>query len=280
MKKNKLKIVRLTLGIVITSLLTAFFLDISGIFPYQLHSLAHFQLIPAILFAISGKFVYLIITFLIILLFGRLYCSVICPLGVFQDFINWISQKINKKKRFKYKKPFNVLRYFFLIITTLSIIFGISSITGILDPYSIYGRILVHLFKPVIIFINNLLAIFSEWTENYYFIELEISPISILSFTIAVISFIIVIFFSFTRGRKFCNIVCPIGALRNLTSKISLFNIRIDKEKCNSCGLCEMNCKSECINAKEKSIDTGNCVVCFNCINKCNKNSIGFKIKN
>ena len=276
-KKSKLKLLRLTLGIITTFLLTLFFLDFSGFLPHNIHSIAHLQFVPAVLFGISGKIIYLIITLLLIVLFGRLYCSVICPLGVLQDFINWLSKKINKKKRFNYKKSFNILRYILLILAVISIIFGAGGILGVIDPYSMYGRILVHLFTPVVILVNNLLAMFSEWTENYYFMELEIPSISMISFIIAIISFITVALLSFTRGRKFCNLICPVGTSLYLLSKISLFKIRIDKEKCNSCGLCEMNCKSECINAKEKNIDIGNCVVCFNCINKCNKGGISYK---
>lgn len=36
---------------------------------------------------------------LLTILFGRLYCSVICPLGVVQDFIIWIRREIGKLKR-------------------------------------------------------------------------------------------------------------------------------------------------------------------------------------
>ena len=169
-----------------------------------------------------------------------------------------------------------LLLYVFLLIMAVSLVLGFSGILGFIEPYSIYGRVATHLFKPVVMFGNNLLAAFFEWTGDYYFRRFEISILSMFSFFVAAISFVIVAIFSFARGRKFCNLICPVGALLGLASKLSLYKIQIDKKKCNSCGLCEQNCKSECINSKEKIIDTGNCVSCFNCISKCNRDGISY----
>ena len=278
-KINKLKIIRLTLGIIITALLTAFFVDLEGKLSTGFHFIAHFQFIPAILFAMADVVPQLVILTVFIFLFGRLYCSVICPLGVFQDFISWISKKINKKKRFKFTKSFDIIRYILLAILIVSIIFGFGGIVGYVEPYSMYGRIATHLFKPVVMFGNNLLAAFFEWTGDYYFRKIEIPVLSIFSLKSAVIIFILVVVLSFLRGRKFCNTVCPVGLLLGFLSKLSLYKIRINKEKCNGCGLCEMNCKSECINSKEKSVDVARCVSCFNCIGKCNRNGISYSRK-
>jgi len=287
MKKqiNKLKVIRVSLGIIITTLLTAFFIDISGVLPHQLHTIAHLQLFPAILFAVTGKVIYLVITLLLVFLFGRLYCSIICPLGVMQDFISWVAKKKNKKKKYKYTKPFNIVRYILLILTIVLVIIGAGGLAGIIEPYSIYGRIATHIFKPILIYINNLLALFFEWTGDYYFLHMDLTIIS-LSFVIATISLIIVGIFAFIWGRKFCNIICPVGALLSLLARFSLYKIRINKDKCNNCGLCAMGCKSQCINItkneisiKEDKIDIGNCVVCFNCVSKCNKGAISFKLR-
>jgi ferredoxin len=65
-----------------------------------------------------------------------------------------------------------------------------------------------------------------------------------------------------------------------LINNISLFKIRIDNKKCGSCGLCEMNCKAKCIDAKKKKIDISRCVNCFNCIKKCHNNALSFSRKN
>ena len=277
-KINKLKILRLTLGIILTTLLTALFIDFNRILPTELHFIAHSQLIPAMLLAINGMLTQLLILIVLILLFGKLYCSTVCPLGILQDFIAWLSKKIIKKKRYKYTKPLNVLRYVFLFAMIMFFVTGFGSLAAILEPYSIFGRIAVYLFKPVVLGINNLLAFIFELTGDYYFIEEEIFVLSTLFFVITLISFLIVGVLSFLMGRKFCNTICPVGTLLGLASRFSLFKIRINKEKCNTCGLCEHICKAECINSKAQSIDLSRCVVCFNCIGKCNKDAIRYGV--
>lgn len=282
MKKsiNKLKVLRLSLGLVLTTLLTSLFLDFNEVLPIELHFIAHLQLIPAILSAINGIFAPFFILIVLIFLFGRLYCSTICPLGILQDFISWLSKKVIKKKHYKYTRPLNILRYIFLFSVIIFFVLGIGSLIGILDPYSIYGRIVVYLFKPLVLFINNLLALIFEVTGDYYFFEEEICIFSsLLSFIISVISVLLIVVLSFLMGRRFCNIICPVGALLGLSVRFSLFKVRIDAGKCKKCGLCEIKCKSECINSKEKTIDISRCVVCFNCIGSCNRGAIDYKIK-
>ena len=278
-KINKLKIVRVTLGIILTTLLTALFLDFSRILPTGLHSIAHFQLIPAILFTIADIPIQLIILAALILLFGRLYCSTLCPLGILQDFIAWLSKKIVKNKKYKYAKPLNILRYIFLFAMIIFFATGVGSLIGLLDPYSIYGRIAANLFKPIVLAINNLLAFIFEITGDYYFFEEKIFILSFLSFIISVISFAIVGILSALMGRKFCNIICPVGTLLGLVARFSLFKIKIKKADCKTCGLCEHVCKSQCINSKEQKIDLSRCVCCFNCIGSCNRGAISYKFK-
>lgn len=84
--------------------------------PSFLHFITVFSITTA-----GGFLVVLLLTFLT----GRLYCSVICPLGILQDVINKIARWKSKKKRFfKHKKPHPVLRYTFLGIMVLAMIFG------------------------------------------------------------------------------------------------------------------------------------------------------------
>lgn len=111
-KLNYLKGLRVVLAILIFIPILLYFLDFRYQLPEQFHTIAHLQIIPAI---IGGAFGILLFQFLLALLFGRIYCSVICPAGVLQDIINRIYCIGKKKKkgsrRFSYRKPYNVLRY-------------------------------------------------------------------------------------------------------------------------------------------------------------------------
>lgn len=103
-----LKKIRITLSIVIFALITIYFLDFREILPEKLNFLTEIQFIPALL---SLNIVILVSLILLTLLFGRVYCSSICPMGIYQDVVAWLSKKQNKKQRYKYSKAKNILRW-------------------------------------------------------------------------------------------------------------------------------------------------------------------------
>jgi ferredoxin len=83
---------------------------------------------------------------------------------------------------------------------------------------------------------------------------------------------------SYTKGRLYCNTVCPVGTFLGFISKFSLFKISIDNKDCNHCGLCEWDCKSNCIDRVNKKVDFSRCVNCFNCFSVCNKDAVTYKM--
>ena len=90
-----LKKIRVGLSLLFFIPILLFFLDFTGKLPTQLHQLLSIQWIPALL---SMDFIILGVLLLLSLLFGRIYCSVICPLGVFQDIVTWKTRLFRKKK--------------------------------------------------------------------------------------------------------------------------------------------------------------------------------------
>ena len=90
-----LKNIRVVLALLFFLPILLFFVDFTGKLPVQLHQLLSIQLIPALL---SLNLVVLSILLVLSLFFGRIYCSIICPLGVLQDVISWKSRFFRKKK--------------------------------------------------------------------------------------------------------------------------------------------------------------------------------------
>ena len=212
---------------------------------------------------------------------GRIYCSVICPLGVFQDIIARFSQrgkKKNKKKRwYNYTPPSTILRYSILIVCLLFLIFGITTPLLLLDPYSNFGRIAVNIFRPVAMEGNNVLNWMALKFHYYHFYYVTIYTVTGLSLAISVFILFVVGIMALLRGRLFCNTICPVGSLLGLLSRFAFFRIVLNDARCNSCGLCEKACKSQCIDSKEKFIDSSRCVVCFNCLKRCKSNGVSYK---
>ena len=243
-----------------------------------MHGIMHIQLVPALM---AGNIAILAVLFLLTIMFGRIYCSVICPLGIFQDIIAWLTQRgkgKNKKKRwYKYAKPLTILRYSILGICVIFLIFEITIPVLFLDPYSNFGRMAVNIFRPLFMEKNNLLNWIALKFHVYNFYYITINTVTIWSFTIATAIFLIIVIMALLRGRLYCNTVCPVGSLLGFISKFSLFRIILNDSKCTSCGICEKACKSQCINSKEKYIDYSRCVACFNCLKRCKSNGVNYR---
>ncbi len=267
---NLLQKLRITFASLFITLITLLFLDFTGTIHLYLGWLAKVQFLPALL---AGNVVIIAGLILLTLIFGRIYCSVICPLGIFQDIISRFRRKKNK---FRFAKAFTWLRYAVLGLLIVGFIANIGSLVALLDPYSAFGRMAANLLSPLYLWGNNLLALAAENINSYAFYEVEVWIKGIGILAIAIITFIAIIILAWKNGRIYCNAICPVGTVLGLLSKLSIYKHRINLQNCNSCGLCARNCKSSCINPKEHTIDYSRCVSCFNCIDKCNKGAITY----
>jgi ferredoxin len=274
-----LKNIRIVFSILFFLPILAFFLDFTGKLPVALHVFLHLQWIPALL---SLNFVVIGILLMLSILFGRIYCSSICPLGILQDIIEWKSKffrKKKKKKRFEYSKPQNILRYSILAVTVLLFILGSSFLVILFDPYSAFGRIVSQLFRPLFIWGNNGLALGLNSMGNYTLYKIEQITFVPLAFIIAIIFCVIITVMVIKNGRLYCNTICPVGTLLGLLSRISVLRIKFDESNCNSCGSCEKICKSECIDSDKMTVDDSRCVTCFNCLSACKRNGIKYELR-
>ena len=219
---HSLKIIRVLVALTIFSLLTLYFIDFTGIFPNSMNVLAKIQWVPALL-SFSP---FLILLALLSLFFGRVYCSAICPLEIYQDIIIRIKKRLSLKKvKYEYKQPHNFWRYIILTCVILSFVAGSSGLLLILDPYSIYGRIITTLIRPLILLGNNLAAfIFNTFKISAFPVySHDIVGWSLLSIIFASVAFLVVTIMAFTHGRLYCNLLCPVGSFLGILSRASFF---------------------------------------------------------
>ena len=267
-----LRTIRLTLAVIFFALITLLFLDFTGTLHTWFGWMAKIQFLPAVLALNIGVVLFLAV---LTLVFGRIYCSVICPLGVFQDIVSRLSAK-RKKNRFRYSPALKWLRYGVLGVFVLAIVGGLNSFVALLAPYSSYGRIVSSLFSPLYQWANNGLAYLAERADSYAFYETDVWMKSLTTLLIATVTLVVLIVLAWRGGRTYCNTICPVGTVLGFLSKHSLLKPVIDTKKCNSCGLCARNCKASCINIKAHEIDYSRCVACMDCINKCRKGAITY----
>jgi len=264
---------RISAALIMLFLITFYFVDFAGLLPFKTQLLTTIQLVPALLALNIGVIVVLL---LLTLLFGRVYCSVICPLGIWQDVVEYMAKLFNKRKKYKFLPAKNILRYGLLAVTIVVFFFGFTFLLSLLEPYSIYGRIASNILRPVYLEGNNLLADILGRFNNYSLYMMDVTIRSMLSFIVALLSLLIISFLGYKYGRLYCNTICPVGSLLGLVSKFSLFKIQINEKACNSCGACATKCKASCINSKEHKIDYSRCVACFNCLPVCKQKALKF----
>ncbi len=234
--------------------------------------MAKIQFLPALL---GINLAVLAVLLLFTLVFGRIYCSTICPLGTLQDIIAWGHNK-KKKNRYSYSAAKNTLRYALTLLMAISILFGTGVITGLLAPYSSYGRIASNLLRPLYIGGNNLLALIGERLDSYTFYPVEVWIKSLPTFLIAAGTFILVFILAWRNGRTYCNTICPVGTVLGFVAKFSWKKVHLDGNQCVGCSLCAKICKAACIDYKNHRIDYSRCVVCGDCLNICSKNALSY----
>lgn len=277
---NTLRRSRIVTAVAVLLLTLALFIDIYEWIPEKaFDTVLYLQFVPSLLrffqvFSIiaAGGF---IVVLLLTLLTGRLYCSVICPLGIYQDVVNRIARWRSKKKRFfKFKKSLPVWRYSFLGIMVLALVVGAGWLVAWLDPYSLAGRFFGYLIKPVVVGANNLMVNFLRIFNLHPLVYQNLLLPAILPVVITLVITGTIGYFAWKRGRIFCNTICPVGTLLGLTSKVSLFKVHFNSESCTRCGKCAAVCKSECIDIRNYRVDHSRCVTCFNCLVVCPEASL------
>lgn len=266
-----LRKVRITLGCFFLIGITLLF---AGVGQQWWGWMAKLQLLPSFLalnFIVTGAL--LLLTFF----FGRIYCSVICPMGVFQDVIIrlriWAGKIANKArvaalkrrkarggsntparksclKRFSYTEEHKWVRYTVLVLALISLAAPSQMLIALIAPYSAYGRMV------------------SGLVGGHTATALLVTSLVTLA---------VIFVFAWTRGRAYCNTICPVGTFLSFFSRVSLFRPVIDESKCIACGRCHRACKASCIDGKNHSIDYSRCVVCFDCLDNCTEGAVSYR---
>ena len=270
-----LRKIRITLATVMMIGITWLFLDFTGTAHRLVGGLAKLQFLEAVL-ALN----FIVIAFLLVLTVacGRIYCSIICPLGIMQDIFGWVGKKA-KKNRYTYSKAISWLRYGVLAIFIVALVAGVGTIVQLLVPYSAFGRIATNLLQPVYQAVNNVLASIAEHYDSYAFYQSEIWLRSVVSFIIAGVTLVTLGVLAWRNGRTYCNTICPVGTVLSFFSRFSFLKIHFDVEKCKNCSLCTKNCKASCIDYKTHTVDASRCVVCGDCISVCKHGALKYSMK-
>lgn len=242
-----MKYLRMLLASVSLIAMTALFVIPGAAVCAWLDWLPRAQLVPAIL---AGEFIAIGAIAVSVLLCGRLYCSLVCPLGIAQD----LSRRVFRLCRLGgtvLPPAFPVVRWIVLALFVAGAFFGFA---GFIAPYGIFGR-----------FLSAGVMRFGE------------PPVLVVVWAIALFAFILGM--TSLRARWWCNQICPVGTLLGFGSRFAFFRVRIDRSKCVACGLCAGACDKGAIvrTGKEMKVDPSLCVTCMNCKGSCTRGALRFK---
>lgn len=257
---------------VVIVLITLLFLDFTGTLHHWLGWLAKIQFLPAVM---ALNVVVIVALLAVTLVFGRIYCSVICPLGILQDLLARLHKGINK---YSYSAEVRWLRYPVLAIFIIAGVAGIGSLFQLLAPYSAFGRIATMILQPVWKAGNNVLALLAERADSYAFYSVDTWMRSLPVLVIAAVTLVVLLVLAWRGGRTYCNTICPVGTILSFFARFSWMKIRFDEKKCKNCSLCSKNCKAACIDYKTHTVDYSRCVVCGNCIASCKFGALRYSV--
>jgi polyferredoxin len=209
--------IRRALAIVFFVLITLLFLDFTGTVQTWFGWLAKIQFWPAIM---ALNVIVIVALLLLTLIFGRIYCSIICPLGVYQDILAKIG-KHGRRNPYKYSKAKNILRYSILVVFIVLTIVGLNAIAALIAPYSSYGRIASSLLQPLYLLGNNMLATLAEHADSYAFYRTDIWVKGLPTLIVASVTAVVIGFLAWRNGRTYCNTICPVGTILSFFARFS-----------------------------------------------------------
>ena len=240
------------------SLAAVFFVGITLLFVGIGHAwwgwMAKLQFLPS---ALALNFAVLAFLLLVTFLVGRIYCSVICPMGVFQDVVLWIRRTggkwFRKPKHFSYVREHKGVRYGVLLLSLVSLVASGQMLIALVAPYSAYGRVVRS------------------------FVGLASGSVALPLLVTGLVTLALIFCCAWLWGREYCNTICPVGTILSIVSRFSLFRPVIDAGKCKNCKACERNCKASCIDVSQHKIDYSRCVDCFDCLGSCKFDALHFR---
>ena len=202
---------------------------------------------------LPGALIWSVALIALTLVFGRVFCGWICPLGTLQQVTSVVgrSRKARASLSVNRYRRWYALKYYLLAVLLLLALGG-SLQPGLLDPLSLTARGLASGLWPVL---PGGRPVPGGWVAFGLLLGILIASRFI--------------------PRLFCRGLCPLGALLGVFSRFALFRITRIEGNCTSCRLCAIDCQG----ADEPwgHHRVGECHVCLNCVERCTPGAIEYR---
>ncbi|MDE6578836.1 MAG: 4Fe-4S binding protein [Muribaculaceae bacterium] len=220
---------------------------------------AKLQIIPSLIAVGMGA---LLLWFALTFIFGRIYCSTVCPVGTFQDAVILLRRRLGRKQRpLSFRSP-TPMRYQVAVIFFVCLFIGVTVVPFWLEPWSI---------------MRNICGAIHPSAQAETWIELGIGMTT--GILAGVVSAILLAVCAIFTGRGYCTEICPVGTALGLLSDYTLLHIEIDPDKCINCMKCEDVCEAHCIKVVSRYVDNSRCIRCFDCLKVCPNDAIRYQMQ-
>lgn len=222
-----------------------------------LQTLSAFQLLPALLrlvvrpgwLAALG----LLAVLLLSVLFGRLYCSLLCPFGILQDLMTSLRHPRLPLRGLRWRRTERLVHAVWTLSLLAVLAGGSAALLGLFEPFALTVRL----------FGDAVMAVVDAWVRriprpakpSWEMLLLSVAPLAVL------------LSVPWT-GRWYCETLCPAGAVLRLFGRLGLRRPAI-RSACVSCGRCERVCPVGCVDYRGRSVDAERCVMCLDCLAVC-----------
>ncbi|HSP41773.1 MAG TPA: 4Fe-4S binding protein, partial [Luteolibacter sp.] len=276
MKATAYRRTRIAVGALVLGFATLAFADVGGWLSAAMARIGLWpQFAPSLLAMMQG-FAWIaagcLVVLLLTLLFGRIYCAMLCPLGVLMDVSAWLARRTGKKRKLAYREGKPRIRAAVVVICAAGLLAGTALPLAFLDPYSVFGKIAAATARPLAGEANNLLST-TGWLR-----PAKWSPVDPVALVTALVLLGGVVAMAVTRGRLWCNTLCPVGAVLGFFSRRALFRLQISDSACVGCSMCERVCPAQCIDFRNHRIDHSRCVMCLDCVTSCKRSGIQLRM--
>ena len=248
-------------------------------------------------YAVPAAALLALLTLVVTLLFGRVFCGWICPLGTLNHFVGWLRDWVRGIPAAPARwSPWQRSKYFLLIALLVMAAFGVNWV-GVFDPIALLYRSMTTAVWPALQYGVE------DGSTAIYQADPHIGPLHATSVTEPVYKFfrdhiflvprqtflggglilalfLGIILLNLVRPRFWCRYLCPTGALLGLFARRPLL-LRLARrnEDCNQCGRCTIGCQGLAAPGHGNEWLSSECFACWNCVSKCNFQALRFRIE-
>jgi MauM/NapG family ferredoxin protein len=219
----------------------------------------------------------MLVTIVLTLVFGRVWCGWICPLGTVLDFVSF--------RRWRRKQPgitdhLRSIKH--LVLTFLLVSAALGSLWLLfLDPITILIRTLGETLWPAL---DQAVSGLETAAYRVDFLRptvgaldpmlrpgiLPLQPFPMVAGLWIALFFLVLLGLNYFAPRFWCRYLCPLGSLLGILSKVALIRRETDPSTCNSCGACARVCPTGTIRADQSAAsDPAECTMCMDCVSLC-----------